>query len=149
MVQDETKPPISDEFKRVLSEIRMGSPEKDALDNMAKRINSEHLDWTVMAISVQREVGGNLAEVMDIIASTIRERDRVMNQIKALTAEGRISAYILIALPIVVGMILSILNREYVSLLVTTKLGLIIIAIAFTLMVIGSVWIIKIVRVDY
>ncbi len=149
MVQDETKPPISDEFKRVLSEIRMGSPEKDALDNMAKRINSEHLDWTVMAISVQREVGGNLAEVMDIIASTIRERDRVMNQIKALTAEGRISAYILISLPIVVGMILSILNREYVSLLVTTKLGLIIIAIAFTLMVIGSVWIIKIVRVDY
>lgn len=149
MVQDETKPPISDEFKRVLSEIRMGSPEKDALDNMAKRINSEHLDWTVMAISVQREVGGNLAEVMEIIASTIRERDRVMNQIKALTAEGRISAYILISLPIVVGMILSILNREYVSLLVTTKLGLIIIAIAFTLMVIGSVWIIKIVRVDY
>lgn len=149
MVQDETRPPISDEFKRVLSEIRMGSPEKDALDNMAKRINSEHLDWTVMAISVQREVGGNLAEVMDIIASTIRERDRVMNQIKALTAEGRISAYILIALPIVVGMILSILNREYVSSLVTTKLGLIIIAIAFTLMVIGSVWIIKIVRVDY
>ena len=149
MVQDETKPPISDEFKRVLSEIRMGSPEKDALDNMAKRINSEHLDWTVIAINVQREVGGNLAEVMEIIASTIRERDRVMNQIKALTAEGRISAYILIALPIVVGMILSILNREYVSLLVTTKLGLIITAIAFTLMVIGSVWIIKIVRVDY
>ena len=149
MVQDETKPPISDEFKRVLSEIRMGSPEKDALDNMAKRINSEHLDWTVMAINVQREVGGNLAEVMEIIASTIRERDRVMNQIKALTAEGRISAYILIALPIVVGGILSILNREYVSLLVTTKLGLIITAIAFTLMMIGSVWIIKIVRVDY
>ena len=149
MVQDETKPPISDEFKRVLSEIRMGSPEKDALDNMAKRINSEHLDWTVMAINVQREVGGNLAEVMEIIANTIRERDRVMNQIKALTAEGRISAYILIALPIVVGGILSILNREYVSLLVTTKLGLIITAIAFTLMVIGSVWIIKIVRVDY
>lgn len=149
MVQDETKPPISDEFKRVLSEIRMGSPEKDALDSMAKRINSEHFDWTVMAINVQREVGGNLAEVMDIIASTIRERDRVMNQIKALTGEGRISAYILIALPIVVGMLLSILNREYVSLLVTTKLGLIIITIAFTLMVIGSVWIIKIVRVDY
>ncbi|MBA7692304.1 hypothetical protein ES703_100871 [subsurface metagenome] len=91
----------------------------------------------------------NQALGMDIIASTIRERDRVMNQIKALTAEGRISAYILIALPIVVGGILSILNREYVSLLVTTKLGLIITAIAFTLMVIGSVWIIKIVRVDY
>ncbi len=149
MVVDETKQPISDEFKRVLSEVRMGSPEKDALENMAMRVNSEHFDWTVMAINVQREVGGNLAEVMDIIASTIRERDRVMNQIKALTAEGRISAYILIALPILVGLVLSILNRQYVSLLVTTKLGLIFIAIAFTLMVIGSVWIIKIVRVDY
>ena len=149
MAGDETRPPISNEFKRVLSEVRMGSPEKDALENMAKRMNSEDFNWTVMAINVQREVGGNLAEVMDIIASTVRERDRVMNQIKALTAEGRISAYILISLPIVVGMILSILNREYVSLLVTTKLGLIMIAIAFTLMVIGSVWIIKIVRVDY
>jgi tight adherence protein B len=149
MVVDETRPPISDEFKRVLSEVRMGLPEKDALENMAERMNSEHFNWTVMAINVQREVGGNLAEIMDIIANTVRERDRVMNQIKALTAEGRISAYILIALPIVVAGVLSILNRQYVSLLVTTKLGLIMIAIAFTLMVIGSVWIIKIVRVDY
>ena len=149
MVVDETKPPISEEFKRVLNEIRMGAAEKDALENMAERINSEHFSWTVMAINVQREVGGNLAEVMDIIASTIRERDRVLNQIKALTSEGRISAYILISLPIVVGMILSFSNREYVSLLVTTKLGLIVIGIAFTLMLIGSIWIIKIVRVDY
>jgi len=149
MVVDETKPPISDEFKRVLGEIRVGSPEKDALDGMAKRINSEHFNWTVMAINVQKEVGGNLAELMEIIANTIRERDRVLNQIKALTAEGRISAYILISLPIAVGVILSFLNREYVSLLVSTKLGLIMIAGASTLMMIGTIWIIKIVSVDY
>jgi len=149
MIVDETKPPVSDEFKKVLSEIRMGLPERDALENMAKRINSELFNWTVMAVNVQREVGGNLAEVMEIITNTIRERDRVMNQIKALTSEGRLSAYILISLPILTAIALSILNREYVSLLVTTNIGLIMLSVSVILMIAGIVWIIKIIRIKY
>jgi len=149
MIVDETKPPVSDEFKKVLSEIRMGLPERDALENMAKRINSELFNWTVMAVNVQREVGGNLAEVMEIITNTIRERDRVMNQIKALTSEGRLSAYILIALPILLAIALSILNREYVSLLVTTNIGLVMLSVSVILMIAGIVWIVKIVRIKY
>jgi tight adherence protein B len=149
MVVDETKPPVSVEFKRALNEIRMGSAEKDALQNMAKRINSENFTWMVMAINVQREVGGNLAEVMEIIADTIRERDRVMNQIKALTAEGRISAYILIALPITMGLMLTVLNKGYIGLLVTTKIGFVMIGVAAFLMIVGIFWIIKIVRIKY
>jgi tight adherence protein B len=149
MVVDEAGPPISDEFKRVLGEIRMGLAEKDALENMAKKINSEHLNWAVMSINIQREVGGNLAEIMEIIADTIRERDRVMRQIKALTAEGRISAYILIGLPIFLAAILVILNRQYVSLLVTTKIGFAMLIMSVILMLIGVIWIMRVIRIDY
>ncbi|TET49298.1 MAG: VWA domain-containing protein [Actinomycetota bacterium] len=149
MIVEETIPPTSDEFRRGLSEIRMGLQETEAVENMAKRIGSEHFDWVVMSVNIQREVGGNLAEVMEIIANTIRERDTVMRQIKALTAEGRLSAYILIGLPIVLAIALSFLNREYVSLLYTSIIGLIMIGIAVILMVIGIIWIIKIIRVEY
>jgi len=149
MVIEETIPPTSDEFRRVLSEIRMGLEEKEALENMAKRIGSEHFDWVVMSVSIQREVGGNLAEVMEIIANTIRERDTVMRQIKALTSEGRLSAYILIGLPILLAIVLSLLNREYISLLFTSVMGLMMIGIAVVLMIIGIIWILKIIRVEY
>ena len=149
MVVEESKPPISDEFKRVLSEIRMGLSDREALENMAVRINSEHFNWVVMSVNVQREVGGNLAEVMEIISNTIRERDIVMNQIKALTAEGRLSAYILIALPILLGIYLSFINREYISLLVTTKIGLAMTGMAVLLMIAGIIWMLRVIRVEY
>jgi tight adherence protein B len=102
-----------------------------------------------MAINVQREVGGNLAEVMEIIADTTRERDRVMNQIKALTSEGQISAYILIALPILLSLMLVLLNRSYIATLVTTRIGLVLLIIAGLLMVVGIFWIMKIIRIKY
>ncbi len=149
MVTKETKPPISDEFKIVLNEIRMGLSEKDALDNMAKRIDSELFNWVVLAINIQREVGGNLAEIMDIIAETIREKERILRQIKSLTAEGKLSAYVLIGLPIILGLILSIINRQYISVLFTTKTGFILLGLAAFLMIIGIVWIIKIVKIEY
>jgi tight adherence protein B len=149
MVVEETMPPTSDEFKRVLSEIRMGLPEREAMENMAERMGSEHFDWVMMAVNVQREVGGNLAQVMETISNTIRERDTVMRQIKALTSEGRLSAYILIALPILLAVVLSFLNREYISLLFTSVMGLIMVGIAVVLMIIGIFWILKIVSVEY
>ena len=149
MVVEESKPPISEEFKRLLSEIRVGLPEKEALENVSQRISSEYFQWIVTAINVQKEVGGNLAEVMDTIADTIRERDRVLNRIKALTSEGKLSAIILIILPIIVGMMLIFINREYVSLLVTTRVGIIMLSIAGALLVIGIIWIIKIISIKY
>jgi tight adherence protein B len=149
MVVDEIKPPISEELTRVLSEIRMGSSERVALENSADRVGSQHYAWMVMAINVQREVGGNMAEIMEIISNTIRERARVMNQIRALTAEGRISAIILIALPICLGIVLFILNREYMSLLLTSRLGMAMLIISGVLMIAGIIWILKIVRVRY
>ena len=149
MIIDETRPPISDEFKIALSEIRMGLPEKDALERMAKRVNSELFDWTALAVSIQNEVGGNLAEVMDTISDTIRDKERTLRQIKALTAEGKISAYILIGLPIAITLFLFISNREYISLLITTKIGWVMLAGASILMITGITWILKIINVKY
>ncbi|MCL5070664.1 MAG: VWA domain-containing protein [Actinobacteria bacterium] len=149
MVIEETKPPISEEFKIILSEIRIGLPEKEALENMAIRINSELFSWVVKAINIQREVGGNLAEIMNIIANTIRERDRVLRQIGALTSEGKLSAYVLIGLPIVIAIALSMLNRSYISVLVTTKMGIGMLALAVVLMIAGIIWILRIVKIEY
>ena len=86
---------------------------------------------------------------MEIIANTIRERDTTLRQIKALTAEGRLSAYILIGLPILLGVALSMLNREYISVLFTSLIGLVMVGIAAVLMVIGIIWILKIIRIEY
>ena len=149
MVVEETEAPMSYEFKKVLSEIRMGLAERESLENMSQRLDTEHFRWVVMAVNIQREVGGNLVEVLETIASTIRERDTVLRQIKALTAEGRLSAIILIALPIVVAAFISFTNREYISLLVTNILGLAMIGISGLLMIAGIIWILKIIRVQY
>jgi tight adherence protein B len=149
MVVDESRPPLSEEFRMMLSEMRMGIMERKALENLSDRIRSEYFDWTVMAINVQREVGGNLSEVLGTISDTIRERDRVMNHIKALTSEGKLSAIILIALPIVVGLMLAFINREYVSLLFTTRIGILMLAGAGVMMIIGVVWILKIIEIKY
>lgn len=149
MVIKETKPPISEEFAMTLNEIRMGLDEKAALENMAKRINSELFNWVVLAINIQREVGGNLAEIMDIIANTIRDKERVMRQIKSLTAEGKLSAYVLIGLPIILGLVLSVLNREYISVLFTTRIGFLMLFLAAGLMISGILWIIKIIKIEY
>ncbi len=149
MVINETKPPISEEFRTTINEIRMGISEKQALENMAKRINSELFNWVILAVNIQREVGGNLAEIMDIIANTIREKERILRQIKALTAEGKLSAYVLIGLPIILGIALSILNRAYISVLFTTKTGFLMLALAAVLMIVGIFWILKIVKIEY
>lgn len=149
MVVEETEAPMSYEFKKVLSEIRMGLSQREALENMSKKMHTEHFRWVVMAVNIQREVGGNLVEVLETIASTIRERDTVLRQIKALTAEGRLSAIILIALPILLAAFISFTNREYISLLLTIVLGLAMIGVSALLMIAGIIWIVKIIKVQY
>lgn len=144
----ETTPPISDDFKRVLAETRLGLSVEEALEHMAKRVQSTSFDWTVMAVKIQREVGGNLAEVLETLADTIRQRDTVARQIKVLTAEGRLSAMILFLLPFAIGGLLYVLNPVYLSKLYTTSIGLTLIAVATMLMIVGAVWLKKIVTIE-
>ncbi len=112
-VSKEMPAPISDEFRRVVQEMQLGVPMEKALDNLLQRIPSDDLDLTITAINVQREVGGNLAEIMDTISHTIRERIRIKGEIRVLTTQVMYSGRFLALLPLFVIGILYLLNREY------------------------------------
>lgn len=114
-IATELPPPVSVEFERVVQEVRLGLSVGQALDNMYNRVPSEDLDLVITAVNIQREVGGNLAEVLDNISFTIRERVRIKGEIRTLTAQGRISGYIIALLPVGLGAILYLINPEYVS----------------------------------
>jgi len=148
MVVNETLPPARDEFRRVQTEARLGLPVDDALHAMAERVGSEDFAWAVSAISIQREVGGNLAEVLDVVAATIRDRAALRRQVSALTAEGRLSAIILIALPFVEGIVLWAVNPTYMNILFTTTSGRILLAGGLLLLLIGSFWLTRAMKVE-
>ncbi len=114
-IATELPPPVSAEFERVVQEVRLGLSVEQALANMYRRVPSEDLDLVITAVNIQREVGGNLAEVLDTISFTIRERVRIKGEIRTLTAQGRASGWIISVLPIVLGFILYLINPEYVS----------------------------------
>ncbi len=113
-VSREMPPPIADEFRRVVQEIQLGIPMEEALEHLLRRINSDDLDMLVTAINVQREVGGNLAEILDTISYTIRERVRIKGEIAALTAQGRMTAWVISLLPVALMLFLFFINRSYV-----------------------------------
>jgi tight adherence protein B len=112
-VSKELPPPISDEFRRVVQEIQIGLPVEDALQNLYRRIPSEDLDLTITAMSVQREVGGNLAEILETISYTIRERVRIKGEIRVLTSQVVYSSRFLSSMPILIAVALWFMNRPY------------------------------------
>jgi tight adherence protein B len=114
-IATEMPPPISREFERVVQEVRLGLGLEQALANMYRRVPSEDLDLVITAVNIQREVGGNLAEVLDTISFTIRERVRIKGEIRTLTAQGRVSGWIISLLPIGLGGVLYLMNPDYVS----------------------------------
>lgn len=113
-VSKELPPPICDEFKRVVQEMQLGNSMEKALTNLLRRIPSEDLDFVITSINVQREVGGNLAEIMDIISFTIRERIRIKGEIRVLTSQVRYSGQVLSLMPVFLIVILYFLNRDYI-----------------------------------
>jgi len=123
MVAREMPAPISDEFNRTLREMNLGTPTEEALLNLNKRIESEDLDLVITAVLIQRQVGGNLSEILDGISHTIRERIRIKGEIKTLTAQGRISGIIVGALPVVIGLVLAVINPTYIGSLFTNPVG--------------------------
>lgn len=132
-VSKEIGEPSAGEFQRVVAEIRLGRPIDDALIAMAHRVRSDDLKWAVIAINVQRQVGGNLAEVLDIVSNTVRERAYIRRQVNVLSAEGRLSVAILACLPFGIMLYISVVNGEYIKPLFTTVPGLI-------LLIGGGLW---------
>ena len=147
-VVNEGTEPIAGEFKRALIETRLGVPIEDALEGIAERIRSKDFSWVVMAVRIQREVGGNLAEVLVTTANTLRERERIRRQIDVLSAEGRLSAWILGGLPVVFALYLILVRPSYVKILVTDAIGIAMVVGGVILMTVGVFWLRKVVKVD-
>jgi len=148
LVVAEAEEPAASEFARVLAATRLGSPLVEALSALAERLDSEDLSWTVQAIVVQQRTGGRLADILRNVASFMRGREELRREVKALTAEGRLSAYILGALPFGLGVVVSLGNPDYLTPLFTTLPGLIMLGGVGVLMTVAFIMMARIVKIE-
>ncbi len=147
-VAEEATEPTRSELQRAFTEARLGRPIEEALDDTAKRMESRDLEWAVMAIRIQREVGGNLAELLDTVSETMTHRERLRREIKSLTAEGRMSAIVLSIFPPAFALMLFMLQPGYMNLLFQETIGIIAVVGGAILSVIGWFWLSKIVKIE-
>ncbi|HEX3012400.1 MAG TPA: type II secretion system F family protein [Syntrophomonadaceae bacterium] len=147
-VRREMPAPISEEFNWTLREMNLGFSQEEALLNMGKRINSDDLNMVITAILIQRQVGGNLAEILDNISNTIRDRAQLKRQIKTLTAQGRLSGIIIGLLPVCLILVMMAINPSYIGLLFKDPRGIGLLIFAGIMMSIGVMLITKIVKIE-
>jgi tight adherence protein B len=157
-IATELPPPISKEFERVVQEVRLGLSLEQALANLVRRMPSEDLDLIVTAVNIQREVGGNLAEILDIISHTIRERVRIKGEIRTLTSQGRLTGWVISLLPIGLALLLYSINPEYGSQLIRNEApyvvpgilpcGWLVIGVGVIMMIAGILAVRKIVDIE-
>lgn len=148
LVSKETRSPISREFGRLLNEMNLGASADDALENLTRRVASLEMELVSTAVLIQRQVGGNLAEVLDTIAETIRDRARMRREISALTAQGRLSGFIVGMLPIALAAYMSVVSPEFIGLLWTDPLGKMMIGLAVVMQLIGAFLISRIIAIE-
>jgi tight adherence protein B len=145
----ESLSPTSEEMRRVVTETSLGRDLQSSLNDTAERMRNEDFVWIAQAIQINREVGGNLAEVLDQVNETIRERSEIKGHIKSLAAEGKFSAYILMAMPIGIVAMLMLVNPGYMNVMFTHPLGWGMIAASIILMTIGGLWMRKIIDLKF
>lgn len=148
VISNEMPAPISEEFGRVVLELQLGVAFDAAMANLLRRVPSADMDLVITAMSVQREVGGNLAEVLDAISFTIRERVRIKGEIKTLTAQGRMTGYVITALPFGLTILIYTMNPDFMSALFTDPCGWVMIGLSLFLITIGYIVIKKIVDIE-
>ena len=148
VVSKEMEPPISEEFAHVANDVMMGINLDEALEQMARRVESSDFDLVVTAVLIQREIGGNLAQVLDSISDTIIERIRMKREINALTAQGRLSAFVLLMLPFFVGAFMYFFSHDQFILLLEEPVGRIALAVSLIMEVIGIFVIKRIIDID-
>ena len=141
--------PSSEEFARIGNEVTIGRDLEAALTDTAVRMKSVDFAWIAQAIQINREVGGNLAEVLDHVGETIRERGEIKAQVKSLSAEGRLSALILMALPFGIALMLMVVNPTYLGVLTTHILGWVMLAVGSVMLIIGGLWMRKIIDIKF
>jgi tight adherence protein B len=138
-VADDADPPARDEFSRVLAEARLGRPLENAFRDMSARIGSKEFDFVLTAVTIQQQVGGSLAGLLELVAQTVRQRHQFSRKLSALTATGRISAYVLVALPFAVALFLQVINPDYMNPLFGTATGRMLIMVALIMIACGAV----------
>jgi tight adherence protein B len=148
MVADELAAPVGPEFKKTFDQQNFGLPLKDALNELAERINLLDVRFFVTAVLIQRDTGGNLAEILDNLAHVVRERFKILRQVRVHTAHGRFTGYVLLALPAFLAMALMFINPEHMGLLFRERLGQMLIMIAIVLQTIGFFWIRKVIKIE-
>jgi tight adherence protein B len=140
--------PVASEFRKAIVEQRLGVDITDSLDDVAGRMGSQDFRWVVMAVRIQREVGGNLAELLSTVANTLRERDYLRRQVRTLSAEGRLSAWIIGALPPAFVLYLIVIRGSYLAPMLHSTLGWLMIGYGVVSMAVGAFWLSKVVKVD-
>lgn len=147
MAAGEVPEPCGTEFKKAFDEINFGIPFNDAISNMSNRVKSQDLNFFVTALLIQRETGGNLAELLNSLAHTIRDRQKLARKVRIISAEGRLSGNVLIAMPFLMVGLLTLINPKYIGLLFTTPQGQTAVYFGLTMMVIGALLIRRIVNI--
>jgi tight adherence protein B len=137
-VVDEGADPAAKEFRRVMTETQLGKPMDDALTDMADRIGSKNLSFVITAVTIQRQIGGSLAGLFDMVADTVRQRQQFFRKVKGLTAQGRMSAYVLVGLPFFIALVVTMMNPSYMAPLYHTSSGHKLIATGIAMLIIGS-----------
>ncbi|MGI9601604.1 MAG: type II secretion system F family protein [Acidimicrobiales bacterium] len=147
-VSKESEDPIGEELRKVVTEAQLGRPVEEALDMSAERMNSDDYAWAIMAVKIQREVGGNLSELLMTVAETMTARERLRRDVAALTAEGRISAIVLGFLPVALGAVMFMINPDYVGLLISETIGNIMLGAGVVAAIIGFLWMKKLITIE-
>lgn len=148
VVSKEMTGPIAEEFTLLQKEVNLGLTTEKALENLVERVSSDDLELVVTAVLIQRQVGGNLAEVLDNISSTIRERIKIKGEVRTVTAQGRMSGLIIAVLPVILGLVLYLINPEHIGLLFKEPLGIAILVFSALMELIGIYFISKIIKIE-
>jgi tight adherence protein B len=148
MVADELDDPVGTEFKKAFEQQNFGLPLRDVLDQIAERVPILDVKFFVTAVSIQRETGGNLAEILDNLAHVVRERFKILRQVRVHTAHGRFTGYVLLALPAALGVALTLINPEHMNLLFQERMGQMMILAAIVMQTIGYFWIRQVIKIE-
>jgi tight adherence protein B len=148
MVADEMSEPVGPEFRKTFDEQNFGLPLKDALATLTERVPLLDVRFFATAVLIQRETGGNLAEILENLASVVRERFKILRQVRVYTAHGRLTGYVLLALPAFLAIALSFINPEHMQLLFREHMGHILIGVTIVLQLVGYFWIKQVVKIE-
>ena len=148
MAADELSEPVGPEFRKTFDEQNFGLPLKDALENLTLRIPILDVRFFATAVLIQRETGGNLSEILENLAHVVRERFKILRQVRVYTAHGRLTGYVLLALPAVLGIALSFINPDHMNMLFRERMGQILLMVAMCMQIAGYIWIKQVVKIE-